>query len=420
MGSTSGNTIVNNIIENNRQYGLQISLSSNDNIIEGNTIGSNTIREILFVSADNNILRENTITSQNIKLDIGRFSHNNQIYNNNFIADTITILDREIGNGNVFSLPSPDGGNYYSTFDGSSEGCDDVDSDGFCDAAFVFSGGQDDLPWVTQDGWIVPDTDGDGIPDNLDACPGFDDNVDYDNDAIPDGCDSSVLGIVVQTGDVIDGKTLTDLNNAGINDNGDVVFWGEFSGGEGIFTTTSLLIQTGDVIDGKTLTGFGVSHFPKINNNGDVVFWGEFSGGSGVFTPTSVLVQTGDVIDGKTLTGTGGQSINDNGELVLSSATIITSAVPVIDSIVNVSSSKKNESPVSNVTSAVEPSSATSVTEISPEIISIDKLEHAIIILYLGYMFLILLSPQALISAASVPPTKVISNPDFVNFIFNS
>ncbi len=35
----------------------------------------------------------------------------------------------------------------------------------------------------------VPDTDGDGIPDDLDVCPGFDDTADADVDGIPDGCD---------------------------------------------------------------------------------------------------------------------------------------------------------------------------------------------------------------------------------------
>lgn len=34
-----------------------------------------------------------------------------------------------------------------------------------------------------------PDTDGDGVPDSFDACPGHDDNADEDNDGIPDGCD---------------------------------------------------------------------------------------------------------------------------------------------------------------------------------------------------------------------------------------
>ncbi len=33
------------------------------------------------------------------------------------------------------------------------------------------------------------DADADGVPDHLDACPGFDDALDADNDGVPDGCD---------------------------------------------------------------------------------------------------------------------------------------------------------------------------------------------------------------------------------------
>ncbi|RDK82791.1 beta strand repeat-containing protein, partial [Marinirhabdus gelatinilytica] len=33
------------------------------------------------------------------------------------------------------------------------------------------------------------DSDGDGVPDNLDQCPGFDDNADNDGDGVADGCD---------------------------------------------------------------------------------------------------------------------------------------------------------------------------------------------------------------------------------------
>ena len=36
------------------------------------------------------------------------------------------------------------------------------------------------------------DNDGDGVCDDEDRCPGFDDNIDVDNDGIPDGCDGSI------------------------------------------------------------------------------------------------------------------------------------------------------------------------------------------------------------------------------------
>ncbi|MFC7356500.1 beta strand repeat-containing protein, partial [Jejudonia soesokkakensis] len=36
----------------------------------------------------------------------------------------------------------------------------------------------------------IPDTDGDGFTDDIDICPGNDDNLDADSDGVPDGCDS--------------------------------------------------------------------------------------------------------------------------------------------------------------------------------------------------------------------------------------
>ena len=58
--------------------------------------------------------------------------------------------------GNVFNGPAPTGGNFWNTFDDPAEGCiDQAPIDGFCDAPFVFNGGQDDLPWTIQNGWIT-------------------------------------------------------------------------------------------------------------------------------------------------------------------------------------------------------------------------------------------------------------------------
>ncbi|MEC8381312.1 MAG: glycine-rich protein, partial [Myxococcota bacterium] len=37
------------------------------------------------------------------------------------------------------------------------------------------------------------DSDGDGVPDADDMCPGFDDNLDSNNNGIPDGCESSIV-----------------------------------------------------------------------------------------------------------------------------------------------------------------------------------------------------------------------------------
>jgi hypothetical protein len=79
---------------------------------------------------------------------------------------------------------------------GSDAGVDDVEASVVDDApgdapgkdGSVQEGGGDALP----DGVI--DSDGDGVPDDEDVCPGFDDNIDTDGDGIPDGCDECPYG----------------------------------------------------------------------------------------------------------------------------------------------------------------------------------------------------------------------------------
>jgi len=50
-------------------------------------------------------------------------------------------------------------------------------------------------PTVSATGPPTPalDTDGDGVPDSEDACPGFDDAIDADADGLADGCDNCTL-----------------------------------------------------------------------------------------------------------------------------------------------------------------------------------------------------------------------------------
>ena len=131
--------------------------------------------------------------------------------------------------------------------------------------------------------------------------------------------------LVVQTGDTIDGKTLTSLLpgvtllKPSFNDNADIAFRAGFAGGEGIFTQNALIAATGDIIDGKQVTR--ILGAPTINNRGDIVFQAIFSdGGSGLFLNDSLLVVSGDTIGGKTITrmsftGTEAPSVNDFGEV---------------------------------------------------------------------------------------------------------
>lgn len=71
---------------------------------------------------------------------------------------------------------------------------------------------------------VVTDTDGDGVPDDVDRCPGFDDTIDVDGQGVPDHCET-VFAVAYR--DVFtspDGYDLTqDLLIAKLIDNGDGV-----------------------------------------------------------------------------------------------------------------------------------------------------------------------------------------------------
>jgi hypothetical protein len=91
--------------------------------------------------------------------------------------------------------------------------------------------------------------------------------------------------ILAKTGDTIGGKTLTDIvyTKPGLTNLGTVVFNASYSGGSGIFTQNGLVVKTGNVIDGLTLTGFDANlanNVASINDNGEIAFFASFSDGT--------------------------------------------------------------------------------------------------------------------------------------------
>ncbi len=205
------NTMVmgNNISANT--WGIQ-AYDSDNNVIAGNTISccSTATGISLYLYSSGNIVKGNTISnvSQAMYLYV---SPNNQVFNNSFINGYINNTQ---GDGNVFNLTAPIGGNYWSGFDTPAEGCYDVDSNGFCDTPAFFQGGADYLPWIAQGNWIDDiDLDGysaggdcndnsalinpgaaeipyNGIDEN---CNGMTDDLDADKDGygIPTDCNDA-------------------------------------------------------------------------------------------------------------------------------------------------------------------------------------------------------------------------------------
>ena len=201
IDTSSGNTIKNNAASLNLVHGIVLQSWSSNNMVKDNTVESNTDTGIyLVVDASNNVLTNNTVNSNLNGIYIRINSNNNLVYNNNLINNQIqAIVENSNSVGNVFNLALPTGGNYWSSYDTSAEGCNDVDIDGICDAPYIFFGGQDNLPWTVQNGWptsVEADADIDGIADSSDNCPAIfnpsQSNLDSDN--LGDVCDSDKDG----------------------------------------------------------------------------------------------------------------------------------------------------------------------------------------------------------------------------------
>lgn len=150
LGESNNNTLSDNTTENNN-YGIYIHMYSSSNEVIGNTVNSNTTHGIAISPyCSKNILTDNMVSNNGSGIMLWA-SDDNQIYNNNFI-DNITQASVGSSSGNIFNLDKPIGGNYWSDWT-----IPDADNDGFVDYPYVFTTGQDDLPWAEPDGWLCKD-----------------------------------------------------------------------------------------------------------------------------------------------------------------------------------------------------------------------------------------------------------------------
>jgi len=158
--AASSNTIgPGNVIVGNGGAGIGIhGIGTTGNHILGNFIGiarngtkplGNFDHGVIIEeeASDNTIGPGNTISNNHYGIRL-RSSSDNQIYNNNFIDNTIQAYVTGRGS-NIFNLEKPIGGNYWSDWTNP-----DADGDGFVDDPYVFTSGVDYLPWARQDGWL--------------------------------------------------------------------------------------------------------------------------------------------------------------------------------------------------------------------------------------------------------------------------
>ena len=160
--SSDNNTISNNTFPevSTNNYGLYL-YHTNNSTITGNTFsGFNYGVYVDGYSYSNDYWSQgyHYVDSQDYS------SANNTVYRNNFLNTSVPIhltnyyspaityswdyrpdqdyygsqtYDSTGNVGNVFNVAAPDGGNYYSQFDQPAEGCNDANSDGFCDAPLL-------------------------------------------------------------------------------------------------------------------------------------------------------------------------------------------------------------------------------------------------------------------------------------------
>ena len=163
LENSEGNIITDNDIKSNMGDGIRL-LNSNKNKLMGNlidasmpNIDSGGLGDGIFIeNSQLNTISKNDIINNEAN-GINLFdSSDNIIINNNFVNNPNQILD-DFGVDNQFNQPLPICGNYYDIFDESGDGCQDVaPANGICDDPFVFSGGEDSLPWTKPNGWLNP------------------------------------------------------------------------------------------------------------------------------------------------------------------------------------------------------------------------------------------------------------------------
>ena len=135
--------------------------------------------------------------------------------------------------------------------------------------------------------------------------------------------------VVAQSGETIDGITLTTLDNASTNDFDTVVFGanyndGSYAGASGVFTRNHVLLKKGDIVRGLTVSRAfirGINDFNELAlffsyGNGIPTAIGKFVLDGESLVPVGKLVKAGDVIDGLTIQDFRECFINDMGEIV--------------------------------------------------------------------------------------------------------
>lgn len=154
LHSVSGDCTLTGNTVSYSTYGITLNHYSGNCTLTGNTASYSTYGITLQDYSYSNTLTGNTASNNQYGIWLESYSNNNKIYNNNFINNP-TQAHVDSSSGSVFNLLAPTGGNYWSSWT-----TPDNNHDGFVDYPYVFTGGQDNLPWTKQNGWLdnIPPT----------------------------------------------------------------------------------------------------------------------------------------------------------------------------------------------------------------------------------------------------------------------
>ena len=150
LDSANSGTCRGNEISDNTGYGVALAgWGTMNNLFTANAIrGNDQGCRVSGPNANANTFRENTIAANAVgvavTLNASGDNSGNLFYRNNFAGNTLQATDASLG-GNAWDNGLPDGGNWWSDWT-----APDADHDGFVDAAYVFTGGQDDYPFAER------------------------------------------------------------------------------------------------------------------------------------------------------------------------------------------------------------------------------------------------------------------------------
>ncbi len=190
LNASSNNRIFeNDVVENDPGDGISLQFSSNYNLIYRNNITSNTGDGIstsytdhsiifgnvitgnargieLFYSSHNNTISGNNITENTVDgIAVGYSSRNNTIYHNNLIDNSHQAIIEGESETNVWDDGYPSGGNYWSDYAGvdrySGPNQNELGSDGIGDTPYAIDGNNADnyplvVPWGTTPNYDWP------------------------------------------------------------------------------------------------------------------------------------------------------------------------------------------------------------------------------------------------------------------------